>query len=144
MITTKANGEIFYKEEKVSIKPCFPEAHPEKYISLINSAGKELHFIEDLKNYNKDEATIIVNALSQSSKRMLIKEIKQIEEEIELRVFHIATESGRTVFYTRLEDWPKATKDGKFTIRDIHGDDYLLDCKILTQREIKQVAPLLF
>ena len=144
MLSLKANGEVFYDSEQVNIKLCFPETHPEKYISLVNSAGDEVHFIEDLKDYSDKEKNIVKSILDQSTRKMMVLDVLNIEEEIELRVFHVLTDSGKTIFYTKLEDWPHHMKDGSYLIRDIHGDDYSISTDKLSQKARNLIGPLLF
>jgi len=144
MLDLKANGEIFYNSEQVNVKLCFPETHPEKYISLVNASGDEVHFIEDLKSYSDKEKNIVKSILERSTRRMIVLDVLEIVEEIEIRVFHVLTDSGKTIFYTKLEDWPHHMKDRSFLIRDIHGDDYSIFTDKLSAKALNLIGPLLF
>jgi hypothetical protein len=52
--------------------------------------------------------------------------VHQVEEEVEIRRWHVETREGPRRFVTRLDDWPRALPSGGLLIRDVSGDLYHL------------------
>jgi hypothetical protein len=55
-----------------------------------------------------------------------VTQVKEVEEEVEIRHWQVVTRQGPRSFQTRLDDWPRALPGGGFLIRDVAGDLYRL------------------
>ncbi len=143
MFELKKGGELYYKDTIVNLALCFPTEHTSKYISVKNKDGDEVHFINSLSDLELDQNELIKMILKDQRTDQYIVKFNDIRDEIELRVFDVETTSGNTVFYTKLEDWPKKSAKGEFIFNDINGDEYKLCYFDLDMRSKKKISPLI-
>ena len=142
MFILRDDGELCFEGKKVSITPCFPAKHMDKFLSVRNDEGEEVHFLSDLSIVTKEESEMIATLLSLKGKKLNILKVYSVEDDIELRVFKVNTSAGETMFYTRLEDWPKKLSKGVFSLIDIHEDEYILDLSILDKKSRQTISGL--
>ena len=99
----------------VEIKACFPNSHPNKYLSVRNDKGVELALIEKLDDLSLDSKLIVDEYLKFKSFVFKIVGIYKISEDFGLRSFEVKTESGDRCFQMALEDWPEINLRVKYS-----------------------------
>jgi len=57
----------------------------------------------------------------------VVTAVTEIEEEVEIRTWRVATRQGVRTFQTRLDEWPRPLPGGGLLIRDVAGDLYRID-----------------
>ncbi len=112
--------------EAVQISPCFPWTAPGKFLSLRNSEGEELCFLESPEVLDEASRKLLEQEIAQSTGTFLITSIQTLKKEIELRCWEVTTSRGPRSFQTELDEWPRALPDGSFLIEDLFGDLYVI------------------
>ena len=98
---------------KVSLKPCFPKSHPNKYFSIRDEKDKELHLLETLDKLDDDNKKIIEDYLSIRSFNYEVIGIHHVDEEFGVRHWEVKTKQGERSFQTELDVWPQIQDDGR-------------------------------
>ncbi len=114
-------------DTEVSIKQCFPWSGPDEFLSLRDSDDNEVYLIKDINELDETSQRLIQEELNFSQFVLKVSQVKKIEEDIELRQFHVVTEQGERVFQTKLEDWPEVLESGIITIQDLAGDIFRIE-----------------
>lgn len=125
------------KRTAVVCKPCFPWSSPGTFISLIDSDGKTQKIVESLSDLSDRENEALVKAMTLSGFLFEITQIFEIEEEFELRHWHVETNQGMRTFQTAIENWPRPLAAETFLVEDIGGDLYLLRRSIFCQQKAR-------
>ena len=55
-----------------------------------------------------------------------IEAIDAVEDEIEIRTFHVRTRQGKRRFQTLRDEWPRELPGGALLLRDVAGDLYVV------------------
>ncbi len=111
----------------VEIKACFPNSHPNKYLSVRNDKGVELALIEKLEDLSVEARSIVHDYLKFKSFVFEIIGIYKIEEDFGLRSFEVKTKSGDRCFQMALDDWPEVNSRGNIHLEDLHGEQYSIE-----------------
>ena len=106
---------------------CFPWSAPGQFISLRSADGKEFALVIDPADLSAAAREVLERALAEAGFIFQVHAVLAIEEEIELRHWHVQTSQGSRRFQTRLDDWPRRLPDGGLLIRDVTGDLYRLE-----------------
>lgn len=109
---------------KVTLKPCFPKSHPDKYFSVRDDKEKELYLLESLLNLDEDNKKIIEEYLKVQSFNYEVIGIHHVDEEFGVRHWEVKTKQGDRSFQTELDAWPDIQADGRILIDDLFGDQY--------------------
>ena len=108
----------------VSIRQAFPWSDPRRYLSLRDKDNEEFAFVADPASLPPASRASLEAALVVAGFVMTVTRVVSIEEEVEVRHWHVETEQGNRCFQTRLDDWPRALPDGGILVRDVAGDLY--------------------
>ena len=141
----KENNQLYFIKEKeeieVNVKRCFPRSYHYKYLSLRNKKDEEVYLIEDMNKLNSTSKNALERILNFLDFKLNITDVISIEEEIELRNYHVLTNSGERKIQTKLEDWPIKLPDGSVLIQDLCGDSFIVSSlKELTKSSQKLLA----
>jgi len=130
-------------EKEVFIKQSFPLSHPGEFLSLRDSEDNEILMVESLNSdVSPDVKALLLEELLKSQFVLNIKEIVNIQEDVELRRFHVLTEQGSRHFQTKLEDWPEILSGETILIEDLCGDLFHIDnWKKLDKESQKKLTP---
>ena len=124
------NGQIAVKTAtgitSVQITPCFPWSAPTEFLSLRDSDGNEVLFLEKLSELDEISRTILEKELAQSTGTFHVVSIQSLSKEIELRCWEVTTREGRRSFQTELDEWPREMPNGSFLVEDLFGDLYVV------------------
>jgi hypothetical protein len=121
---TARRGEV---QCDVHVRMCFPWSEPGRFLSLRNADGEEFVLVADPAGLNESSRHALEDALAEAGFVFTLSAVLDIEEEVELRQWHVRTEQGARTFQTKLDDWPRRLPDGGLLIRDVNGDLYRLD-----------------
>jgi hypothetical protein len=141
------SGVLYMQQEEsdeieVQLKQCFPWSKPGELLSFRDKEGKEVYLLNNLSNLSEVNRAVIEEYLKVIQFVIEIKSINNIEEDVELRFYDVETQSGRRVFQTKLEDWPKVAQDGRVIIGDLAGDLYLIQSLLLLdQKSLAKISP---
>lgn len=122
-------GEGLYLKQKdqwlpVRVKPCFPWSEPDCYLSLLDSDGTQVGFIENLSHIQGEPLQALRQGLKESNFCFEIQAIQEVTINLDLRQWHVETSSGFRIFHTKVSHWPTVLEDGQVFIKDLHGDNY--------------------
>ncbi|MFQ5628768.1 MAG: DUF1854 domain-containing protein [bacterium] len=120
------NGEA--TDTPVKAVRCFPWSLPDRYISIVDKKNNELFLIENLESL-ADEQTkqLLRNEISERTYLPQILQIRTIDDEIDLFKWHVQTNAGERVFFTRRREIPREVAGGQVVLRDISGDRYVIE-----------------
>ena len=145
-IFKKENGLLFVNygdtEVEVHIKQCFPWSNPGEFLSLRDKDDNEVCLIDNIADLDQSSRSLIEAELSFSQFVLKVEGIEKIEEDVELRQFHVMTGQGQRVFQTKLEDWPEVLENGVVLIEDLAGDLFRIEnWQELDARSKKELSP---
>jgi hypothetical protein len=125
----RENKQLYFRlsdgeTREVRIIPCFPRSHPSKYLSIRDDKNRELKLIKSLDDLERKQRELVTTILKWNQFSHEISKVYSIEEDFELRVWLVETQSGSRTFQTQLEDWPIVESDGRIFIGDLSGDTY--------------------
>ena len=120
--TIDETGETVSHE--VTIREAFPWTHPQAFLSLRTSKGKELAFVPDLSARSQDEQLLIRQALDES--RFVPRILKVTRIVPRERLWDVLTDRGQTEIKMQDRQDVNPLADGRYLITDVFGNMYLL------------------
>ena len=127
---TENKGLIYIDSDKMEkeaiLQPCFPWSNKNNYYSIKDMEGEELMLIDDLGEFSEESKKAIGFALVESGFCFNICEVLSVNDEFELRMWEVNTDSGVRKFQTKLTDWPISVPSGGLLIQDLFGDQYYI------------------
>ena len=108
----------------VTVRPCFPWSESRRWISLRDDEQEEVALVRDPAELDAASRGALEQALAETGFLLEVIQVFKVEEEVEIRHWHVLTRQGPRTFQTRLDDWPRSLPDGGFLIRDVAGDLY--------------------
>ena len=126
------------REIPVNIFCCFPWSAPGDYISLRDDNEEEVAFVSHLADIEKQSRKVLESALEKSGFVMEITSIKNIDEDFEIRNWHVVTRQGVRKFQTKLDEWPYEAPGGGLLIKDLAGDLYFIADSIEMDKNSKK------
>jgi hypothetical protein len=111
-------------ENPIRVRPvrCFPWSAPGELVSLRDEGGQEQLLVERLDDLDTLSARALETALLGSGFVLEVQRVDSIEEDYEIRIWHTETRHGPRTFQTKLDEWPWASPDGGYLVRDLAGD----------------------
>lgn len=115
-------------ESRVRVRPvrCFPWTAPGELVSLRDEQDHEQLLVMTLSELDTVSARALAVALMSAGFVLDVKRIESIEEDYELRIWRAETLQGKRMFQTKLDEWPWASPDGGYLVRDLAGDLFRL------------------
>ncbi|HEY4159255.1 MAG TPA: DUF1854 domain-containing protein [Polyangiaceae bacterium] len=111
----------------VRIRRCFPWSAPDRYLSLHAEDNQEFALITDPSTLDAASRRVLQQALAEASFVFRINKVHAVEEDFELRCFHVETAQGPRAFQTALDAWPRETPEGGLLIEDVAGDVFRIE-----------------
>lgn len=123
----------------VHLKPCFPWTNPNRYISVRDTEGNELYYLDSLTLLDPQSREAAEVSLAETGFVLRIADILLVEEDFELRVWRVRLWDGsQRTFQTKLDEWPLKLAQGGALIRDVSGDLFQVpEPRSLNQRSQK-------
>jgi hypothetical protein len=87
---------------------------------------EEVAYVEVLGALDPDSRRALEHALQDAGLLLTILAVLDIEEDYEMRCFHVQTRQGPRRFQTRLETWPRPVPGGGLLIEDVAGDLFFI------------------
>lgn len=139
----RADGQIWATrdgvERAVSVRRCFPWSEPGRFVSLRDHEDEEFALVADAKVLDRGSRRVLEEALVEAGFVLQVTQVLEIEEEVEIRRWHVRTRQGPRRFVTRLDDWPRALPGGGLLLRDVAGDLYHLGDPAGMDRESREL-----
>ncbi len=126
-IERKEDGRLLVRHgafgtRHASVQRCFPWSEPQRFISLRDDEGEELVLVDHLENLDDRSRHAVEEALAEAGFVFEVRSIHAIETEFEIRDWHVNSDQGELRFQTRLDEWPRETRDGSLLLRDVAGN----------------------
>lgn len=112
------------EETAVVAHCCFPWSAPGTYVSLRDHERNEVALIRDPAALDERSRAALEWALAGAAFVFTIEAIEEVEDEIEIRRWHVRTVHGPRAFQTGRDVWPEPMSAGGYLIRDVAGDLY--------------------
>ena len=139
----RADGQLWAVlegvERGVSVRHCFPWSEPGRFVSLRDHEDVEVALVADPARLEPESRRALEAALVEAGFVLAVTRVREIEEEVEIRRWHVETRQGERRFVTRLDDWPRALPGGGLLIRDVAGDLYHLADPARMDRESREL-----
>ncbi len=116
--------ELDGRATPVKASRCFPWTEPARYITLRDEKEAEVGLVETPDSLDDKSREALECALIEADFVLNIEKIDTVEDEFEIRRWHVQTSQGPRQFQTRRDDWPREAPGGGFLIRDVAGDLY--------------------
>jgi hypothetical protein len=108
----------------VKVRRCFPWTAPARFVSLRDGDEEEVALVRDLDELEPDSRRALEVSLAEAGFVLEIVGVERVEDEIEIRTFHVRTRQGPRRFQTLRDEWPRALPGGGILLRDVAGDLY--------------------
>ena len=109
-------------ERAVTVRRLFPWSMPGQFVSLRDVDNREVALVRDAADLDSESGALLRRALTEAGFVLEISKIFDIEEEVEIRNWRVATLQGVRTFQTKLDDWPRSLPGGGILIPDVSGD----------------------
>lgn len=130
-------------QRRVRAVRCFPWSDPEHFVALYDEDGSEVALIEDPVNLDSASRRSLLSTLDVAGFVFEVRDIVSIEDELELRAWHVVTRQGERGFQTALDAWPRPLPGGGYLVEDVAGDAFVLpDARKLSRKSAELLAPL--
>lgn len=101
---------------------CFPWSHPDGFVSLRDDEDLEIAFIPSVEALDEASRAVAREAMRESRFVLEITKVHGLDEEYEIRNWHVETKQGPRTFQTHREEWPNRVENGGFLVRAVAGD----------------------
>ncbi|HMA39096.1 MAG TPA: DUF1854 domain-containing protein [Gemmatimonadales bacterium] len=139
----RADGQLWAAragvERAVTVRRCFPWSEPGRFVSLRDHEDEEFALVADAATLDRASRQALEEALVEAGFVLQVTQVLEIEEEVEIRRWHVHTRQGPRRFVTRLDDWPRALPGGGLLLRDVAGDLYHLGDPAAMDRESREL-----
>jgi Domain of unknown function (DUF1854) len=130
-LTHRADGQLWAtrgeEERVVRVRRAFPWSEPGRFISLRDAGDREFALVAEPRALDAESRAALEAALAAAGFVFVVTAVTEIEEEVEIRTWRVATRQGARTFQTRLDEWPRPLPGGGLLIRDVAGDLYRID-----------------
>ena len=130
-LTHRSDGQLWAtrgdEERVVRVRRAFPWSEPGRFISLRDAGDREFALVAEPRALDAESRAALQAALAAAGFVFAITRVTEIEEEVEIRTWRVATRQGARTFQTRLDEWPRPLPGGGLLIRDVAGDLYRID-----------------
>jgi hypothetical protein len=127
----RADGQLWAtrgeEERVVRVRRAFPWSEPGRFISLRDAGDREFALVAEPQALDIESRAALEAALEAAGFVFVVTAVTEIEEEVEIRTWRVATRQGVRTFQTRLDEWPRPLPGGGLLIRDVAGDLYRID-----------------
>jgi len=127
----RADGQLWAsrggEQMAVRVRRAFPWSEPERFISLRDQGDREFALVADPATLDVGSRRALEAALDAAGFVFIVTAVQEIDEEVEIRTWRVATRQGPRSLQTRLDEWPRALPGGGLLIRDVAGDLYRIE-----------------
>jgi hypothetical protein len=128
----------------VWVRRCFPWMAPSRFVSLRDADEEEVALVRDLDELEPESRRALEGSLVEAGFVLEVEGVESVEDEIEIRTFHVRTRQGPRRFQTLRDEWPRPLPGGGILLRDVAGDLYVVrDPKALDRRSLDRLWALL-
>jgi Domain of unknown function (DUF1854) len=103
---------------------CFPWSEPNRHISIRDTEGNELLYVEDLARLDEGSRRALEGALTTAGFVIDVTGVDAVVEDFEMRCLKVQTRHGPRSLQTALDAWPRRAPNGEVLLVDIAGDIY--------------------
>ena len=118
----RKNGE----RELVVPRRCFPLSHPEGFVSLLGSRGRDRACLDDPTSLDPASRQALASALAQSEFLPRVDRILRVSHKGTWSRWQVVTDRGKQTFIVDQEDNIRRLDDGRHLITDSLGMRYLV------------------
>jgi Domain of unknown function (DUF1854) len=118
----KRDGQEDAKD--VRIRRAFPWSHPDRFVSIRSSEGKELVLIDDLATLAQDQQELIRAYLAKWALIPKIKRVIHVDVRFGFQQWKVETDRGVVEFRVQEREDIRFLQDGRFSIKDVDGCVY--------------------
>ena len=126
----RADGQLWAvlgaREAAVWVRRCFPWTAPARFVSLRDAEEEEVALVRDLDELEPESRRALEASLAEAGFVLEVESVESVEDEIEIRTFHVRTRQGPRRFQTLRDEWPRPMPGGGILLRDVAGDLYLV------------------
>jgi len=123
-VTLRRPGEADVRD--VRIRRAFPWSHPEHFVSIRSSDGKELLLIESLAGLPEALRRTIQASLVASVFIPRITRVEEVDVRFGYQQWKVQTDRGPVEFRVQEREDIRFLPDGRFSLRDADGNVYEL------------------
>lgn len=105
---------------------CFPWSGPACFISLRDDGDREIALISAPAELDPASRAILEEELAHAGFVLHITRILAVTDELEIRLWKVATRQGLRTLETARDEWPRPLPSGTLLLRDVAGDLYLI------------------
>ena len=138
-LMAKYEGDFKKVIKQVRVRRLFPWSEGEPYVSLRDGKNREVAALGPDADLDPASAHVLAEATRAASFVLEITRVLAVEDEIEIRRWTVETLQGPRAFQTRLDDWPTEVPGGRFLIRDVAGDLYLVSDPASLDRRSREI-----
>ncbi len=109
-------------ETPARVCPCFPWSQPLLFVSLRDYDDEEIGFVPNPAELDPASRRALEQGLAEAGFVLEIVRIDSIEEEIEIRAWHVQTRQGPRSFQTARDEWPRELPGSGLLVSDVAGD----------------------
>ncbi len=110
----------------VTVARCFPWSDPTRFVSLRDGEDEEVALVRSPDELPEGSRKVLEEELAIAGFVFEVESLMAVDEEIEIRTFHVRTRQGERRFQTHRDEWPRTVPGGGLLIRDVVGDLYLV------------------
>lgn len=112
--------------EDVRIRRAFPWSHPNRYISIRSSDGKELLLLDDLADVEEGVRKTIQHTLGETVFVPRITHVDRVDLRFGYQQWQVQTDRGPIEFRVQEREDIRFLPDGRFSLKDADGNIYEL------------------
>ncbi len=126
----RADGQLWAvlgaRVAPVWVRRCFPWTAPARFVSLRDGDEEEVALVRDLDELEPDSRRVLETSLAEAGFVLEVTGVLAVDDEIEIRTFHVQTRQEKRRFQTLRDEWPRPMPGGGILLRDVAGDLYLV------------------
>jgi len=127
-VERRVDGRLWAGREGESVPVrlvrCFPWSAPARMLSLRDEDDEEVALVAELSELDDDSREVLEEALFEAGFVLEVREVLDIDEDVEIRRWKVRTRQGLRSFQTALDAWPREAPTGGLLIEDVAGDLY--------------------
>jgi len=112
---------------QAKVRRCFPLSHPETYVSILQTDGKEVGIIKEPEKLDEQSGRLVTEELDKLYFTPAISKILSLKQEASMWKWEVQTQRGDAQFYLRgVRDSVHEVAPGRFQIYSVDGQRYEL------------------
>lgn len=125
------------RHENVRAVRTFPLTAPDKYISMVDSEGKEIGVLEDVRHLDAETRRCLEDDLEMMYFTPHVQSILEVKSRFGISTWTLQTDRGTRVACVKDRSDIRTLRDGRIIITDVHGIRYeITDPAALDERSL--------